>query len=99
MLVVREHALAWRPRMDWQTVNGSRHHHRAVRRSPREVPNFKAIFQIPPTHRLLILRSRSRGGLFSAVYWEHEGYDAGGRLISRYRSFEEIGPAGLMQSG
>jgi hypothetical protein len=60
--------------MDWQTVNGSRHHHRAVRRSPREVPNFKAIFQIPPTHRLLILRSRSRGGLFSAVYWEHEGY-------------------------
>jgi hypothetical protein len=85
--------------MDRQAVIGSGDHYRTVRRSPREVLNFEAIFQIPPTHRLLVVRSRSRSGLFSAVYWEHEQYDAGGRLISRYTSFEEIEPAGRNRSG
>jgi hypothetical protein len=85
--------------MDRQTVKSSEDHHRAVRRLPREVLNFEFIFQIPPTHRLLVVRSRSRGGLFSVVYWEHEEYDAGGCLISRYTSFEEIEPAGRSQSG
>jgi hypothetical protein len=65
----------------------------------REVDNFEAIFRIPPTHRFLVVRSRSRGGLFSAVYWEHEEYDTTGRLIARYKSFEEVSPAGVQQCG
>jgi len=54
----------------------------------REVVNFEAIFRIPPTHRLLVVRSRSRGGL-----------DSAGRLIARYKSFEEVSPAGIQQRG
>jgi hypothetical protein len=80
-------------------------HARLAGRSPgafqasREVVNFEAIFRIPPTHRLLVVRSRSRGGLVSAVYWEHEEYDTTGRLIARYKSFEEVSPAGTQQRG
>ena len=65
----------------------------------REVVNFEAFFRIPPTHRLLVVRSRCRGGLVSAVYWEHEEYDTTGRLIARYKSFEEVSPAGVQQCG
>ena len=54
---------------------------------------------LSPTHRLLVVRSRSRGGLVSAVYWEHEEYDTTGRLIARYKTFEEISRAGTQQRG
>ena len=64
-----------------------------------EVPRFEVIFQVPATHRLLAVRSRSRGGLIRGVYWEHEEYDAGGRLVARYESFEEISATGERQSG
>jgi hypothetical protein len=74
-------------------------HHPGTFQASREVVNFEAFFRIPPTHRLLVVRSRSRGGLVSAVHWEHEEYDTTGRLIARYKSFEEISPAGVQQCG
>ena len=54
----------------------------------------EAFFRIPPTHRLLVVRSRSRGGLVSAVYWEYEEYDTTGRLIARYKIRREWPPRG-----
>ncbi len=64
-----------------------------------EVPRFEVIFQVPATHRLLAVRSRSRGGLIRGIYWQHEEYNAGGRLVARYQSFEEISAAGETRSG
>ena len=61
--------------------------------------NFEAIFRIPVTHRLLVVRSRSRGGLWSGVYWEHEEYDPRGMQIARYESFVESDQAGVRRSG
>ena len=84
--------------MDQHTGLASGHHPGTFQAS-REVVNFEAFFRIPPTHRLLVVRSRSRGGLVSAVYWEHEEYDTAGQLIARYKSFEEISPAGVQQCG
>jgi hypothetical protein len=66
--------------------------------SPRE-QNFEALFRVPPTHRLLPVRSRSRGGLLRAVYWEHEEYDASGRLIARYKCFDERNQTGVRLNG
>ena len=83
--------------MDQHTAAASTHHARTFSASLREALNFESIFRIPASHRLLVVRSRTRGGLFSAVYWEHEEYDAAGRLICRYKSFDEVSPAGLRQ--
>ncbi len=63
------------------------------------VQTFEALFQVPAQHRLVQVRSRSRGGLVSGTYWEHEEYDAGGRLIARFESFTEAGPDGRRESG
>jgi hypothetical protein len=54
--------------------------------------NFEAIFRIPATHRLIAVRSRSRAGLVAGTFWDHEEYDALGRLVARYQSFEETNP-------
>ena len=54
--------------------------------------NFEAIFRVPPTHRLVAVRSRSRAGIVAGTFWEHEEYDALGRLVARYESFEETNP-------
>ncbi len=70
-----------------------------VSASPGEEPNFEAIFQVPTHHRLIAIRSRSRGGLAWSVCWEHEEYDATGQLVARYVSFDEISVAGQRQSG
>ena len=51
--------------------------------------NFEAIFRIPATHRLIAVRSRSRAGIVAGTFWDHEEYDAAGRLVARYESFEE----------
>ena len=51
--------------------------------------NFEAIFAVPPSHRLVAVRSRSRAGIVAGTFWDHEEYDIGGRLIARYESFEE----------
>ena len=54
--------------------------------------NFEAIFRIPPAHRLIAVRSRSRAGIMAGTFWEHEEYDALGRLVARYESSEETTP-------
>ncbi len=64
-----------------------------------EVPNFEAVFQVPSTHRLLLVRSRSRGGLDPGVYWGHEEYCSAGRLLARYECFEEVSAAGERRCG
>jgi hypothetical protein len=56
--------------------------------------NFEAIFCISAEHRLVQVRSRSRAGLLAGTFWDHEEYDAAGRLIGRYESFEEMSPRG-----
>jgi hypothetical protein len=50
---------------------------------------FESLLRIPETHRLAPVRSRSRGGIDSAVYWEFEEYDETGRLVARYQTFDE----------
>ena len=64
-----------------------------------EVPKFEVVFAIPATHRLLAVRSRSRGGLTAGNYWEHEEYDAAGIRVARYESFEEMTAAGARRCG
>jgi hypothetical protein len=64
-----------------------------------EVPNFEALYEVPSTHRLVPIRSRSRGGLERAEYWTHEEYDLTGCLVARYESFEEVDAAGETRSG
>jgi hypothetical protein len=65
----------------------------------RGVRNFEAIFQIPATHQLVLVRSRSQGCPISAVFWEHDEFDAQGRLVARYRSFEQVSASGERQRG
>ena len=67
--------------------------------SIRDASNFEAIFHIPSAHYLLVVRSRSRGGFLSGVYWEHEEYDTTGALIARYQSFSESRDGRVCQSG
>ena len=75
---------------------GSLHRRSAA---PQGEHNFETIFQVPPTHSLVPIRTRSRGGIVRGVYWDHEEYDWAGRLVARYRSFEEMSTAGPRQSG
>jgi hypothetical protein len=74
---------------------GSRPHTSSI----RDAFNFEAVFHIPSTHSLLVVRSRSRGGFEGGVYWEHEEYDPKGALIARYESFSESDHAGVRRSG
>ncbi len=69
------------------------------RSSIRDEHRFEAIFQIPATHRLVLVRSRSQGCPLSAICWEHDEYDTLGRLVARYRSYEQVTPAGETQRG
>ena len=64
-----------------------------------EVPKFEVVFAIPATHRLLAVRSRSRGGATAGNYWEHEEYDAAGMRVARYESFDETTLSGERRSG
>jgi hypothetical protein len=62
--------------------------------------SFEALYHVPIMHRLIPVRSRSRGGRMPATYWEHEEYDARGRLIARYESYIESRPSeGEARSG
>ena len=65
----------------------------------RDEHNFEAIFQIPTTHRLVLVRSRSQGCPLSAILWEHDEFDSQGRLVARYRSFEQVDAPGRTQRG
>ena len=67
--------------------------------SIRDEHNFEAVFQIPATHRLVLVRSRSQGCPLIAISWEHDEFDIQGRLVARYRSFEQMTPAGETQRG
>ena len=51
--------------------------------------SFESVFGVAPSHRLVIVRSRTRAGIVGGTFWEHEEYDALGRLVARYESFEE----------
>ena len=64
------------------------------------IPNFEAIFGVAADHRLEQVRSRSRGGALRGTFWNHEEYDADGRLVARYESFQELdSAAGTSRSG
>src|SRR5215211_5302104 len=64
------------------------------------IPNFEAIFGVAADHRLDQVRSRSRGGAVHGTFWNHEEYDADGRLVARYESFQEVdSAAGTSRSG
>jgi hypothetical protein len=67
--------------------------------SLRDEHNFEATFDVPATHRLVLVRSRSQGCPLTAIFWEHDEYDALGRLVARYRSFEQMTPAGETRRG
>ena len=56
------------------------------------INSFEANFQVPAAHRLVSVRSRGRGGHVPATFWEHEEYDASGRLSARYVSYVEGAP-------
>jgi hypothetical protein len=71
----------------------------SFRSSMHTEPNFEAIFDIPAPHRLLMVRSRSRGGLVAGVYWEHEEYDQRGAFVARFQSFVESDQGGGRMSG
>ena len=60
----------------------------AIRFQPDD-RSFEAIFEIPDSHRLVQVRSKTRGGIMSANYWRHDEYDSDGKLAARYESFEE----------
>src|SRR3954464_12134645 len=59
----------------------------AIRSQPDD-RNFEAIFEIPHSHRLVQVRSKTRGGIMSANYWRHDEYGSDGKLAARYESFE-----------
>ena len=63
-----------------------------------DATSFEALFCIPPRHQLVLVRSRSRGGLESRISWGHEEYDTTGQLVARYESFEATGAAGEQMS-
>jgi hypothetical protein len=63
------------------------------------MPSFEAIFRVPVSHSLTLVRSRARGGLFRGEYWEHEEVDPTGKLVARYESFHELSGGGAAHSG
>ena len=44
---------------------------------PRLMRSFEKIFDVPPTHRLVMVRSRSTGGARGAHSWMHEEFNDG----------------------
>lgn len=76
-------------------------HVRASRSSAllNHTPNFEAIFRVPSTHSLVLVRSRGQGSPVAAVDWEHHEHNASGRLVARYESFEQVDAAGERRSG
>jgi hypothetical protein len=71
----------------------------AIRSQPDD-RKFEAIFNIPDSHRLVQVRSKTREGIMSANYWHHDEYGWEGKLAARYESFEERNAAtGASRSG
>lgn len=65
----------------------------------REVTNFEAVFHVPPSHYLVVVRSRRQAGAVAANFWEHDEYDAIGQLVARYKCFQKVNAEGKRQSG
>ena len=71
----------------------------AIRSQPDD-RNFEAIFEIPDSHRLVQVRSKTRGGIIARSYWRHDEYGSDGKLAARYESFEErSAESGATRSG
>ena len=62
-------------------------------------PNFESLFGVPSDHRLVLLRSRERGGVLWSLSWTHEEADQSGAVTARYESYCEIDRAGRRCSG
>jgi hypothetical protein len=56
--------------------------------------NFEAVFQVPSSHHIVAVRSRTQGGMTTTVVWKHDKYDASGQLVARYKSYEHVNAAG-----
>lgn len=63
------------------------------------VPNFERLFRVPHDHRLVLLRSRERGGATRSVRWTHELVHRSGAVAARYESFCDVDGAGRARSG
>lgn len=61
--------------------------------------NFEAVFQVPSSHRLVAVRSRTQGGMTTTVVWEHDEYDDSGQLVARYKSYEQVSATGEIRGG
>ncbi len=62
-------------------------------------PNFECLFGIPSSHRLLLLRTRERGGVLWSLSWTHEAVDPSGVVTARYESYHEIDRVGCTRAG
>jgi hypothetical protein len=61
--------------------------------------NFETLFGTPPHHRLVLIRSRGRGGQMWGEYWTHEEVDQRGTVIARYESHDEVDARGQVRCG
>jgi hypothetical protein len=61
--------------------------------------SFEALFHVPLQHRLVRVRSRSRGRQISGVFCAHEEYDTSGRLSARFEALGEAGFGERRRSG
>ena len=63
------------------------------------MPNFEALFGIPHHHRLVLIRSRARGGQVRGVYWSHQEVNPSGAVMAVYESYDEVDAQGQAQRG
>ncbi len=61
--------------------------------------SFEAILHVPPDHRLEQIRTSACDGVVQQIHWEHQEYDASGRMIARYHSFVELRENGQQYCG
>lgn len=62
-------------------------------------PTFEVLLSIPDHHRLVLVRSRTVGGLMHGTYWTHEQVDETSVVVARYESYEEADGKGQVQCG
>src|ERR1044071_5711119 len=53
------------------------------------MPDFEKLFEVPTDHDLEEVRSKSRAGVITGIYWTHDLYDPHGQFIARFESFDE----------
>jgi hypothetical protein len=63
------------------------------------LPNFEALFGVPRHYRLVLIRSRGRGGAMWGDYWSHQEVDGSGTVIASYESYAEVDTQGHVQCG